>query len=257
MNIGFVTFASTLEFRQIVAPGVKSHQEYCDIHNYNLLNDVSDVYDRTRPAAWSKISLLLKYIDKGYDWLFWIDADTIIANNSVRLQNVLLESGIKDRHQILLTRDPRGTINIGVFFVRCSEWSKKFLEKVFKHPAGALWEEQAALSELYAQNYKGAKDKIHIENRTWKFNSYPIEKITLQNRPIKNIGIYHHGDFLVHFAGIHGDELKSAMRDFYKAQHIYGKRAEENAFSNEYCGQNWDLLYGKGKSLTWLPEDNA
>ncbi len=42
----------------------------------------------TRPASWSKIPAVLSVLDT-CDWVFWVDADTLITNMSTPLERLL------------------------------------------------------------------------------------------------------------------------------------------------------------------------
>jgi len=96
-----------------------------------------------RKPSWLKVKAVERYLASGdYDWVFWIDGDTVIMNDNVRLESFLPEEEEgqdvdvgtrqtmeKDRAEVpslILTKDHRG-INAGVWFMRRSEWSMRFL----------------------------------------------------------------------------------------------------------------------------------
>ena len=206
MRIGFVTFAKPDSYAEIVKPGIVSKESYCKTQGYPLLQDVEDVFDPARHPSWSKIQLLLKYMDKNiFDWMFWTDADTIIKNQDERLEKLLAETGVQSNQDFVFTRDPRGTMNLGNFFVRVTDNAKDFLNKLYQmdtftsHP----WHEQAALIWMYQRNKEAIVDKSQIEHRPWKFNACPIQfhtKVSEAKR-VPEIAVYRKGDFLIHFAG--------------------------------------------------------
>ncbi len=57
-----------------------------------------------RPASWSKIRAVKHHL-KQYDWVFWVDADTLITNSSKKVESLLPE---QDQPDLILTRDPAG-----------------------------------------------------------------------------------------------------------------------------------------------------
>lgn len=231
MKIGFVSFAYPKLYAEQVELGTQLRREYCIKQGYELFEDVDDVFDSSRPAAWSKLDLLLKHMDRNkFDWLFWNDADTILKNKDIKLQDLFKSSGVNDKHDFVITRDGRGYINTGNFFVRVSNYAKDFLNKLKKMTFfnDCRWYEQAAFVYLYRRNYKYIADKTHIEHRPWKFNSQPIELWTNEvadklgmgskfrhfnsySKPLEN-SIYRTGDFLIHFAGAGKDLLKDWMQ---------------------------------------------
>ena len=251
MNIGLVTFAKPKNYASRVRPGVLSKKAYCTHQGYPLLKDVQDVFDATRPPSWSKILLLLKHMDKNrFDWLFWTDGDTLIKNQDKKLEDLLAETGIKDNQDFVFTRDPRGTINLGNFFVRVTDSAKDFLNRLYKmdrfidHP----WFEQGALIWMYQRNQYGIMAKSHIEHRPWKFNACPVEIHTKYSaaKRVPEIAVYRTGDFLIHFAGAKDKGLKTWMYKYslpdYKDP--MPKRDETD----------WEKSYKWRFELTSLPE---
>jgi hypothetical protein len=52
---------------------------YSNLHGYELLCHRGNLA-LPRPAAWSKIPLILRHLDD-FDWLFWTDADSLVMNS--------------------------------------------------------------------------------------------------------------------------------------------------------------------------------
>jgi hypothetical protein len=94
MKIGICSLAIGDLYKSIVSYGIKSKREYCIVQGYDFIDDET-VYDKTRPIAWSKILLLKKYLCK-YDYLVWLDADTMITNNYVQMQSIINRYMIAD-----------------------------------------------------------------------------------------------------------------------------------------------------------------
>ena len=86
MRIALATLAVGKQFKKTVKPGLDSKQEYCDLHDYDFVIGDEDVYDTDRPPAWSKINLVRKILGD-YDVVFLSDADVVITNPLVRLEN--------------------------------------------------------------------------------------------------------------------------------------------------------------------------
>lgn len=125
---------------------------YAQKYGYHVY-DGSDYYDRSRPPAWSKIRAVqaLFDIEEPCDWVLWMDADTVIMNSNVRIEDFLPADPTKD---LIVVSDKGGGYNSGVFLFRNSLWSKQFLDEWwnmndFVRPPGlSLSGDNAALKAL-------------------------------------------------------------------------------------------------------------
>lgn len=157
----------------------RNKHKYATKHGYSFLCECIP-FDMTKPTPWKKIEAIRRYLPN-YDYVFWTDADSLIMNDTIRLENF-----IEDNWDLIVTRD-YNNLNTGNFFIRNSNWSLKFLEKVdaqeqfIQHP----WWEQAAIIYLIDIDNENEKHINYISQRT--INSY-----------IEN---YQEGDFIIHFAG--------------------------------------------------------
>lgn len=135
-----------------------------------------------RAATFGKIKLALAAcVGREGHWMLWSDADALIVNQSVEL-----ESLIDDNYDILVSVDWL-MINAGVMLMKCSEWTRGFLERVY---GAREFDEARALDQSAFQHFfdseKGAKKHVkYIPKHA--MNVY-IEEF----RP---------GDFLLHMAG--------------------------------------------------------
>lgn len=180
---------------------LKTHNLHNRIHGYpmhtlrqSILNDV-----------WSKpayiLSVMLRELAKPksqrVQWLFWVDADTIIINPHVPAEIFLPPHGFNDVH-LLVSHDFNG-LNNGVFPIRVHPWSVELLSAVLAFPIyrpdeNLLFRDQSAMGELL-KTPKFARHTVQAPQR-W-FNAYQGEInetiAPFQTRP---------GDLLVHFAGV-------------------------------------------------------
>ena len=92
-------------------------------------------------------------------------------------------------------------INSGVFFIKNCEWSYQFLINVYSRTdcISAIWPEQIAIASELQKPTFGSLAKIFPQR---VFNSYPEE--LFHRSPVCT---YQPGDFLIHFASLHGDFL--------------------------------------------------
>ena len=171
-------------------------QLYCKKYNYTFIEDDS-VYDDSRPIAWSKILLILKYLPE-YDYIIWIDADILIMNNQITLESFIEKYKEFD---IICGSCPR-MANTGFLFIKNSDFSNQFLKDVFynvydpesdPNERYMNWE-QGSFINLYDKNHLESQSKIKV-TKYRELNSYWRQ--------------YNDGDFTIHGAGIRDlEELK-------------------------------------------------
>lgn len=175
-------------------------QRYAEKHGYDLFLYHS-LLDKKRPASWSKIKALEKHLNN-YDWLFWVDADALIMNDSIKL-----ESLIDTKFNFIIAQQERSKhTNCGVFFIRNSDWSKRLLKDIYAQKQfinHKNWE-QAAFHYLLNRNYNNCKKHVKIVRQRVMNSAYWRE------------GIYQPGDFIIHFYGIANKDRAPLMKEFYE-----------------------------------------
>ena len=199
-KIGLLTLVIGRKYREAVALGTATKAEYCNKHRYcfhcetrHLLPDL--------PAAWSKIPAAQAALAK-HDFVILIDADTVIMNSEVRLEERIAEL-LPEGKSVCLVRDCFDLINSGVMVLRKAPSTLRLLDLMLEqtqfsdHP----WWEQAAFIHLYDQ-HQWVRDLTHVLEDQRLLQSYPAT--------------YHPGDFIVHFAGVRaGDALEGWMDHFF------------------------------------------
>ena len=186
-DIVVVTLAQGKNYQENVQLGVENKRAYCQQHGYDFIY-CEDSLDTSRHPAWSKILLILKAFENpNYKWVVWLDADTLIMN-----QDIPLEDLVDEKYNLVIAKDFNG-INSGVIFMRNCEWSDQFLTQAYTHTeflSHPCFEQLAISVELekpeFDQHAKIVPQRL--------FNSYPIESVSRLN------STYQPGDFLIHFA---------------------------------------------------------
>lgn len=201
-NFVMCSMAIGVEYQRTVAPAIASKAEYCRKQGYPFHN-LTYTLDPNRPIPWSKILLVEKLLeDCETDWVFWSDADAIVMNKKIKLKRF-----VDENYDMIVGSDDNG-INTGQFLMRNCEWSKDFLKRVYAKTEYIHhgWWEQKAIMDLYANN---PEDKKHIKVLPQRdMNSY-----TPQHGPIHG---YQKGDFIIHFAGIRGQDLINLIEKWSK-----------------------------------------
>lgn len=136
--------------RDLAAWSSPNKRRYCRHHGYEFIERTSG-FDPSRPPAWSKARFVKEHLPH-FDWLFWTDADSLVMNNSMRL-----EQFIEDGCDLVLTHDDFGVgkyvISTGQFLIRNCDCSMRFLDEVWAQKQflhDRMWE-QAAVQHLLEQ----------------------------------------------------------------------------------------------------------
>lgn len=188
------------KYSDLISPCTESKISYCNKHGYDLLINRLWIHPEKHPS-WNKLLTLKNCMSKKYDYLFWMDADTLITNPEIKLETILDQCNSK--YDLHFTRDAHnGPFNCGVFFMRVDEYVCDLFEACLK-----LWEqyqdcqwEQSALVRMYNNNECGLKERLQIIDEQRLFNSFCCST--------PQMICWQPGDFLIHFAGIRGDSLK-------------------------------------------------
>ena len=158
------------------------HGYDCIVYNYDLQHAWSPM--------WNKVHVIKRHLGD-YEWLFWSDADALILNYEISLEQFL-----DDQYVIIIAADHNG-INSGNYFIKNTPFAHEILNRMLENTTYAFkhYQEQSALAELIQKDKAVASVVKIVPQRT--FNSY------INNIKSKACnGVYHHGDFVLHFAGI-------------------------------------------------------
>jgi hypothetical protein len=195
-----LTLAIGADYRRNLKKALDSKIEYCKKHGYTYRECHEEVWDRTRPIAWSKVPLWKEVAGQSDQWDYvWIsDADVWITNPELRLEDHVLPL-LPVGKDLLLTYDTCHHINTGNMILRPCKWAVDFFEKVWNQTDAIyhIWWENKAVCDLMATS---PEDVAHIEctMEAYRFNAYLRGHTgTRQWLP---------GDFLVHFAGVYKSE---------------------------------------------------
>lgn len=127
-------------------------EQYAVKHGYALeAFEIPSSFERE--PSWYKISILLSELKKtdNYDYIVWVDTDTVVYNN-----NITLESIINPDKFLFISKD-HNNINCGIFILKKNVIMLNFLEKVWnttnkKFPQHNWWE-QDAIIQLIEQDF--------------------------------------------------------------------------------------------------------
>ena len=146
--------------------------KYCTLKNHSYrIQDLKNL-NLDRPAAWSKITLLLEEMEKDpVDFYLWIDADAVILNLDFDPLTFITET-----HDIYMTRD-FNNLNSGVMLLKNNEYVKNFLKTLWnktEYIDSASWENEAII-QMYKANELDLQNHI-FELPAKIFNAYEHER---------------------------------------------------------------------------------
>ena len=202
-EIAVVSMALGKEYLEAVKLGLQNKQDYCAQHGYDFICE-KEVLDPTRSLNWNKIPLLLKVMENSeYKWIFWTDADALIMNTGILLENLLDE-----KYNFIINNDFNG-FNAGHFLIKNCEQSRQFLKDAYTHEEfidDQEWEQGAMLATLHENvNYSSATKVVQqrlMNSFTDALGNY------LQ-------ATYQPGDFILHFVAVRQPQLLKTYFERY------------------------------------------
>ncbi|KAF7045733.1 hypothetical protein CFC21_054815 [Triticum aestivum] len=203
-------------FRGVLAATARNKRAYAAAHGYGLAALPPGAVDPGRPPAWSKV-LALRARLRRHHWLFWNDADTLVTNPDISLEEILFSvighSDFDASPDLILTEDING-VNAGLFFIRRSKWSERFLDTWWNHTSFVQFGstksgDNAALKHIVDHlSPEETQAHVRIAKMQCLFNSYPwvatwksVHRLIFHPSTTWK-GAYSDGDFMVHFAGL-------------------------------------------------------
>lgn len=141
-KIGVVSLAVGDEFQRQTARGIELAEAYCARHGYDYhLHTQWDTQGNPKPIAWFKLLALQQHLPD-YDWLMWLDTDTIITDLAQPL-----DRWIDTDKDYVFSLDPVCDVNSGVWFCRNAAGVEAQLQAWFDGPERERWWEQAYMNE--------------------------------------------------------------------------------------------------------------
>jgi hypothetical protein len=136
-------------YRALAALAVPSMARLSQAHGYALRALTRD--GAARRGGWIKIEPIREALSESFDYILWIDIDTIVARTDLDIRNIMQSS--VELHMAwhdpgLQTPDPPH-FNSGVMLIRASDWTRAFFARVWEHgPLPHRWNDQATIHHL-------------------------------------------------------------------------------------------------------------
>jgi len=248
-RIALITFTTTPTSYTHLSLSNKAH--YANLHNYTLLVDY-EIPNTNDDIMWHKFSMLSSAIaSERYDWIWWLDFDTLITNMSTPLSNIIstaLTTGTnntmeQNKVDWLLTPDCH-SLNAGSFLVRAHPRSLEFVDLVRQaYLRNAQSEQDCMRDVLFPANdapsaYAGRFAMMPQKS----VNAFPEEiECWEKNAEGMEVGKWERGDFVVHFAGawawVKEKDATGVLMQKYRGMVVW--EDEEVEVDEEEEGEGW------------------
>jgi hypothetical protein len=159
------------DFARVAAYTVPAMRRYAKIYGFDYSRHIDPTCDR--PIAWAKIFLAREKFAKGYDTIFWVDADALIRRFDEDIRDHL-----DDDHLFYFVKEEfeegkvKSRLNSGIFIMRRSELTNRFVDAVLCHTefTNHVWWEQAAIIATFGL-WSNFGDPLHRADEPNEFTS--------------------------------------------------------------------------------------
>ncbi|CAJ0642086.1 12452_t:CDS:2 [Entrophospora sp. SA101] len=202
---------------------------YANKHGYAFVARSTEYWQQTfrvRQKVWGKIDFV-ETILPYYEWVVWLDMDAIFVNRIFSIEQLfekikermIGENDERDFNDInFIVARPAGDhmINAGVFLIRNTDWSFRFLRAV-----------QGRIDRAFSGSIEQAALKDTIKEHKWGNQVYRIEKDdhVMNTFPDR----YLPGDFIIHYAPVGhcpAKQVTKGLRKLKKIETIKGYNAD-------------------------------
>jgi hypothetical protein len=147
------------------------HEAYCNKWNIDFHYFIGDILKRDiMKGSWDKIEIMRQMLEKGYQYVFFIDPDCIIYDGETDMR----EAVVKNKIGACWHRIPQlNHWNIGALYIdNCPETRAFITEWLTHYPPKDGWAEQGEFNRMARQN----KTVVTISDRwnaTWDVSMVP------------------------------------------------------------------------------------
>jgi len=132
-KFAIVMFVDKIKPNTIYEHSASEFYQYSDIHGYKFVLH-RERYDTLRDIYYSKLHFLIEAIMEGlktneYDWVFWVDSDTLLGNPNIKLETFL---PLNNKVHFISSADIND-LNAGVFLIKVHPWSLNFLMRAVSY----------------------------------------------------------------------------------------------------------------------------
>lgn len=200
MKIGLID-AHNDSYDYIAKISRKNKTTYCEKNGYEFIEFIFKELPDNRSPHWGRVLALKKHL-KNYDWLLYLDTDSVICNMNIKIEKIIDRS-----YDLIVGPNPQnleGHLSTSGMLFKNTKWSLCFLDEWFdqKQFIDAPYIPKAEHSNLSTGNDGGGK---YYEQSAFHYlydnSASHRKKIKVVTRKIFNslINTWMPGDFLIHF----------------------------------------------------------
>eukprot|EP00299_Pterocystis_sp_00344_P009019 c3652_g1_i1.p1 GENE.c3652_g1_i1~~c3652_g1_i1.p1 ORF type:complete len:317 (-),score=58.48 c3652_g1_i1:114-1064(-) len=197
-NITIVSVCADLSFCDIAE---KNFRRYAECHGYQLSFIKKKIGDSSRSPHWTKIKAVQGEIEKGAQYVFWMDADSLFMDFSTGIESLLTQTS----HDMWAEAD----LNTGHFLVKNTPWTKQFLQEWFDtYPSPRPWNDQSSLMWLVGGKRPDCREELKIACYAEISDEMQSHIVRVDRRVMSSyLWEYQPGDYIIHFPGMQAAKL--------------------------------------------------
>ncbi|KAI4631871.1 uncharacterized protein J4E87_002578 [Alternaria ethzedia] len=230
-RIAVVTFVT--DQRSYLHLSLKNKDHYSRRHGYDFVTDFEAHSEPRSPVYW-KFDMVERLVKTNkYDWIWWLDFDTLITDTGVAVADVVRDELEKAENanevDYIFTHDCNG-LNLGSFLVRAHDRSLEFVRRALqirdeaeKSDDSKSYSEQDAMVQLLKEQPYVSRHVVAPQSR---LNAFPKDIPCFENEE----GEWKPGKFVLHFAGawahVKGEDPTGQLMKKYERDIIWGNWKE-------------------------------
>ena len=145
MRTCVIQFANSQEYYSQLNISILSTLTICQKYKYDYIMRTSRTTNRH--PVWERVNLIKECVQNKYDYILWLDTDTYWIDNVKDLDEVW--SSLKLYDKTFGCTWHTNHWNIGVLYVRVTEYLSNFIEKWLNYPETKhIWKEQFVFNKL-------------------------------------------------------------------------------------------------------------
>jgi hypothetical protein len=185
----------------------KNLQNYVDKYNYDYNFLTSCEYN----VYWCKIQFVLDALNTNkYDYVMWLDSDTIIRDDTIDIGNILN----KYTSDIFVASDnikKYDLINAGMFIIKNTNIGKDFLKDCIQNVNKKCFNDDGTLKGIWAAScYEQGQMNLLIADK------YQKNTTVLTNDILLNYGLCLDGSFIIHLYASSDSKRKECFLPWVK-----------------------------------------
>jgi len=132
-------------------------------YKFRLYKPNDDVVYDKYDSRWNKVIIIYDALNEWaqqYDYIVWMDSDLIIMDLEMRLEYIVYQHKKAD---VIFSKDPRienGVVNTGMFIIKNTVWSKKFIYDWWYKYDRSQGMDQHIFDKLWYENVNDIKDHV-------------------------------------------------------------------------------------------------